>query len=69
MAWSRLISSCVCFTWSFQTVQEKHIGILFIPLRAVVRVCTDMVKEIMADLAWFLALFVVLHVYVHHLTF
>ena len=36
--------------------QEKHFGILFIPLRIVVRdtvVCRDIVEEIMADLAWF----------------
>ena len=43
--------------------QEKHFGILFIPLRDVVReiqfsvVETYVVEEIMADLAWFSGLF------------
>ena len=39
--------------------QEKHFGILFIPLRIVVReivVCRDIVEEIMADQSWFSAL-------------
>ena len=44
--------------------QEKHFDILFIPLWVIVRedtvVCTDMPKEIMANLAaWFSALFIV----------
>ena len=49
--------------------QEKHFGILFISLRIVVReivVCGDTVAEIMADLAWFLDLFLTL---VHRLAF
>ena len=40
--------------------QEKHFGILFIPLHVVVReivVCRDIVEEIMADLAWFSGVF------------
>ena len=43
--------------------QEKHFGILFTPFRNIVHeivVCTDMVEEIMAGLARFSALFIVL---------
>ena len=39
--------------------QEKHFGILFIPLRVDTVVCTDMPGEIMACLSLFSALFIV----------
>ena len=42
---------------------EKDFGILFIPLRGIVReivVCRDIVEEIMANLAWFSVLLVLL---------
>ena len=62
LAW---FESCVVFLdSSLQSPgQEKHFGILFIPLRVVLREIQlsvqNMPKEIMADLAWFSALFIV----------
>ena len=40
--------------------QEKHLGIIFVPLRVVVCEihCRDVVEEIRADLAWFSALLI-----------
>ena len=67
MAWSWLGSSqsyvlrLVFLDSSLESQgQEKHFGILFIPLRIVVReiqLSVETVEEIMADLAWFSGLF------------